>query len=144
VRLNAIFWKRTDEAISLLIADFTALRRTQQPVSDAYSSSGAESMRWIRSTCKGRSKSNKGIISGIRAASAQYTLKIGYRMVLMVKNKARHPEDITHHLIRYAVVFFIVSAAGTAYWVVHDQRNDVSVPNVEPMTRQAMPKIESQ
>ena len=64
-------------------------------------------------------------------------------MVLMVKNKARRPEDITHHLIRYAVVFFIVSAAGTAYWVVHDQRNDVSVPNVEPMTRQAMPKIES-
>jgi len=143
VRLNAIFLKRTDEAISLLIADFTALKRTQQPVSDAYSSSGAESMRWIRSTCKGRSRSNKGIISGIRAASAQYTLKIGYRMVLMVKNKARHPEDITHHLIRYAVVFFIVSAAGTAYWVVHDQRNDVSVPNVEPMTRQAMPKIES-
>ena len=57
-----------------------------------------------------------------------------------MKKSSRHPEDITHYLIRAAAVFFVVSAAGATYWVVRDPGKNSSIPTVEPMTRQAMPK----
>tara|TARA_B100001057_G_scaffold273767_1_gene274063 strand:- start:62 stop:250 length:189 start_codon:yes stop_codon:yes gene_type:complete len=61
----------------------------------------------------------------------------------MDQKKARHPEDITHHMIRAAVVLFIVSAAAVTYWSVHNLKNDIPVPTTEPMTQQAMPRNSS-
>ena len=58
----------------------------------------------------------------------------------MDQKKGRHPEDITHHMIRAAVLFFIVTAAAVTYWTVRDLKKGVSVPAVEPMTEQAAPK----
>ena len=61
----------------------------------------------------------------------------------MNKKWTRHPEDITHHMIRAAVVFMILTATVVTYWVVRDNKKDVSVPTIEPMTRQAIPKNSS-
>jgi len=61
----------------------------------------------------------------------------------MDQKKARHPEDITHHMIRAAVVLFIVAAAAVTYWSVHNLKNDISVPTTEPMTQQALPQNSS-
>ena len=43
-------------------------------------------------------------------------------------------------MIRAAVLFFIVTAAAVTYWTVRDLKKGVSVPAVEPMTEQAVPK----
>ena len=61
----------------------------------------------------------------------------------MNKKKARHPEDITHHMIRAAVLLFVVTAAAVTYWTLRDLKNDVSLPAIEPMTREAVPKNSS-
>jgi len=61
----------------------------------------------------------------------------------MDQKKSRHPEDITHHMIRAAVLLFIVTAAAVTYWTMRDLKKDVSVPAVEPMTRQAAPENSS-
>jgi len=61
----------------------------------------------------------------------------------MDQKKARHPEDITHHMIRAAVVLFIVAAAAVTYWSVHNLKKDISVPTTEPMSQQAMPQNSS-
>lgn len=57
----------------------------------------------------------------------------------MIKKWTRHPEDITHHMIRAAVAFILITAAAVTYWVVRENKKDISVPTVEPMTRQAIP-----
>jgi len=61
----------------------------------------------------------------------------------MNKKKALHPEDITHHMIRAAVVLFIVAAAAVTYWSVHNPKKDIPVPTTEPMSQQAMPQDSS-
>ncbi|QNJ23208.1 hypothetical protein SynMITS9220_01916 [Synechococcus sp. MIT S9220] len=61
----------------------------------------------------------------------------------MDQKKARHPEDITHHMIRAAVALFIVATAAVTYWSVHNLKKDISVPKTEPMSQQAMPQNSS-
>ncbi|KZR85546.1 hypothetical protein [Synechococcus sp. MIT S9504] len=64
-------------------------------------------------------------------------------LFFMNKKWTRHPEDITHHMVRAAVVFVLITAAVVSYWVVRDNKKGVLVPTIEPMTRQAIPKKSS-
>ena len=61
----------------------------------------------------------------------------------MDQKKDRHPDDITHHMIRAAVVLFIVAATAVTYWSIRNLKKDVTIPTAEPMTQQAIPKNSS-
>lgn len=57
----------------------------------------------------------------------------------MNQNNSRHPEDITHHMLRAAAVFFVVTFASLTFWILRDQKAGISLPATEPMSQKALP-----